>query len=115
MKKQIKLADWLSRGYSAKDTTKEAENSSSAMEKSHILHNNHTNFIYEEENPSLWLINCVQQLQKLSKEARKQTKTKLGNRSSLKLPGTALEQQVLSLGLEVSVVMEENCKFYSKG
>jgi hypothetical protein len=69
-KKQIKSADWLRRGYSsAEDAAK--EKSSSAKEKSRILHDHH-NFIYEEENPSLRLINCVQQSQELSREVRKQ-------------------------------------------
>jgi hypothetical protein len=56
----------------------------------------------------------VQQLKDLSKEARKQVKMKMGNRLSSKAPGTTLKQWVLLLGLEVPVVMEEKCKFYSK-
>jgi hypothetical protein len=52
-KKQIKLLERLSRGYSAKDTAKAAK-LSSAKEKSHILYNH--NFIYKEENPCLCLI-----------------------------------------------------------
>jgi hypothetical protein len=55
------------------------------------------------------LFNPVQQ----SQEARKRAETKLGNRSSSKSPGTALKQRVLSLGLEMPVVTEEDCKFYS--
>ncbi len=67
-KKQIKLADRLSRGYTAKDAAK-AEKLSSTKDKSHILHKH--DFIYEEENSSLRLINHVQQLQEISKEVRK--------------------------------------------
>ncbi len=102
----------MSRGYSAEDTTK-AEKSSSPKEKSHILYNQ--DFIYEEENPCLRLINCMQQSQEVSKEARKRVETKLGNRLSSKSLGTALKQRVILLGLEAQVAMEENCKFYLKG
>ena len=112
-KKQIESADRLSRGYSVEDTAEACGEKSSAMKKSRILHNH--DFIYEEENPCLRLIDRVQQSQELSKEARKRAETKLNNRASSKSPGTALKQQVLSLGLEVPVVTEENCKFYSKG
>jgi hypothetical protein len=109
-KKQIESADRLSRGYSVEDTAEACGEKSSARKTSRILHNH--DFIYEEENPCLRLIDRVQQSQELSKEARKRAETKLNNRASSKSPGTALKQQVLSLGLEVT---EENCKFYSKG
>jgi hypothetical protein len=67
-KKQIELADRLSRGYSsAEDAAK--EKSSSMKEKSCILYD-HNDFIYKEENPGLRLINRMQQSQELSKEAR---------------------------------------------
>ncbi len=105
--------DRLSRGYSTKDTAK-AKKLSLAKEKHHILQNQ--KFIYKEENPHLCLINRMQQLQELSKEAKiLWAETKLGNKLSSKLPGTALKQQVPLLGLEVPVMKEENCKFYSKG
>ena len=110
-KKQIESADRLSRGYSVEDTAEACGEKSSARKKSRMLHNQ--DFIYEEENPCLRLIDRVQQSQELSKEARKRAETKLNNRS--KLSGTALKQKVMSLGLEVPVVTEENCKFYSKG
>ena len=113
-KKQIESADRLSRGYSVEDTAEACGGEkSSARKKSRILHNH--DFIYEEENPCLRLIDRVQQSQEQSKEARKRAETKLNNRASSKSPGTALKQQVLSLGLEVPVLTEENCKFYSKG
>jgi hypothetical protein len=63
------LADWLSRGYSSAEDAAE-EKSSSAKEKSGILHD-HNDFIYEEEKPNLRLINREQQSQELLKEARK--------------------------------------------
>jgi hypothetical protein len=84
-------------------STAEAEKSSSAKEKSHILHNHNHDFIYEEENTHLLLIYGMQESQELSKKARKRAETKLGNKSSSKSPGTPLKQRVLSLGLEVPV------------
>jgi hypothetical protein len=102
-KKQVEYADRLSRGYSVEDI----ENGKKTVRKiSRFLHND---FIYEEENPCLRLIDRVQQSQEISKETRKQAEAKMKRE-----PGTAVKQQVLSLGLEARVIVDENCKFYTK-
>lgn len=103
-KKQIESADRLSRGYSVEDTEVGEKN---VKKTSPVLH---PNFMYEEEN--LRLVDRVQQSQEHSKEVRKRAETKLNTRSSKS--GTALKQQVISLGLEAPVVTEENYKFYGK-
>jgi hypothetical protein len=80
---------------------------SSARKKSRTLHNH--DFIYEEENPCLGLIDRVQLslARAVSMEARNKTDANLNDRSSSKSLGTALKQQVLSLGMEVPMVTQK--------